>query len=150
MTIVNVYPRALPIDNDEVQIFAKVLNDIGASKGIMVCNAVFTRSAKSLAPSLGIALSSIQDVRTRKWKEDIKTPVFFTKLSPAIGFNFTINLEAGEIIPSDFSKIRFSCNEGISTFNVIDIFINLWDRKLISHKAIKKHCVKLDTKNWWM
>ncbi len=149
LTVINIYPTSFPIDEKKVQSFAEVLSDLGASKGIMVCNAGFTRPAKTLAPGLGIELCSIQDSRYRKWSEDIKIPVLLTKQKPFVSFRSTMRIEAGEVLPIELAKWRFSRDKGGTSFSVVDIFMDLWNRKLIPQSQEGLQKINLNANDWF-
>lgn len=148
LTIVNAYPGSSLVDEGVVLEFAKILADSGASKGVLVCNASFTRPAKALAESLGIGLSSIQDAQSRRWREDIKIPVMLIKPKVLLHFGMKMNLDAGDVIPRTLDEYLFSTNNGTTTFKIMEVFTNLWDRNMIPHNPQESLQIKLDYSNW--
>ncbi|MBW2975257.1 hypothetical protein KY366_06065 [Candidatus Woesearchaeota archaeon] len=124
LTIVNVYLNLKPINEIDLLNFSKILSDIGASKGVMVSNSGFTSSAKSLAPTLGIDLSSVQDAQSRKWSEDIKIPVIMIERRVELYNDFAVYLNAGDQIYSDFKKWQFSTDGGGTNLPFLKNFVH--------------------------
>jgi hypothetical protein len=148
LTVVNVYPGLSQVDEQKVLEFAALLTDVGASKGIMVCNSGYTSSAKALAPSLGIELCSIQDAQSKDWSEDIKIPVLVNKTAPHLNGKFNIYLEKGDVYSTNFLEDHFSRDGGKSVTTPFDIFVDLWNKKLISHNSSGVQGFNLADKDW--
>lgn len=147
LTIVNIFPQLESINEEDVINFSKILSDIGAAKGVMISNADFTKSAKNLAPELGINLCSVQDAKSREWNKDIKIPVLLTEKGINLNSNFNIFFDKGDTIYKDMTKWLFSADFGSSTFTLIDKFTQLWDENLIPHEATSTQIINLDYSN---
>ncbi|MBT4483197.1 MAG: hypothetical protein HOC71_05920 [Candidatus Latescibacteria bacterium] len=147
LTVVNVNLGTSPVDEHEVLEFARLLTDVGASKGVLVCNSGFTRAAKALAPSAGIGLCSIQDAQSRKWSDDIKVPVLMIELKAQISFNFIVPLEEGDKKPR-VSSSQFSFDEGATTFTIPGLFTDLWNHNSIPHNPQEPQQINLDYSGW--
>lgn len=61
--------------------FDSVIRDIRASKGILICSAGFTRTAKEYAKRLKIDLYSAHDASKVNWQTEIQIPVIKRSLS---------------------------------------------------------------------
>lgn len=55
--------------------FASVIRDLRASKGILICSAGFTKSAKEYASKLKIDLYTAHDASNKNWQTEIQIPV---------------------------------------------------------------------------
>ncbi|GJQ57482.1 MAG: hypothetical protein SCALA701_02830 [Candidatus Scalindua sp.] len=148
LTIVNAFPRSSPVDEDQVLAFASLLSDVGASKGVLVCNSGFTRSAKALAPTLGIGLTSVQDAQSRKWHDDIDIPVILVKKKVSFWFKPTISFKKGDTLPRTINDWHFSVDGGTNTFTLPEIFIDLWERKEIPRESREPRKIALDFSQW--
>ncbi|MFC1693434.1 restriction endonuclease [Candidatus Latescibacterota bacterium] len=148
LTVVNVNPGTSPVDEHDVLEFARLLTDVGASKGVLVCNSGFTRAAKALAPSVGIGLCTIQDAQSRKWSDDIKVPVLMIELKARINFNIIMHLEEGDTIPRSLDRLQFSIDEGATTFTISELFTDLWNRNSIPHNPQEPQQIDLDYSGW--
>jgi hypothetical protein len=150
LTVVNIYPGSLRVDEQKVLEFATLLTDVGASKGIMICNSGFTSSAKALAPSLGIELCSIQDAESRNWSEDIKIPVLVNRTTPLLNGKFNIYLEKGDVYSTNILEDHFSRDGGKSVTTLFGIFVDLWNKNFISHNSSGVQGFNLADKDWTM
>lgn len=144
LTVVNVYPGVAPVDEEGVSTFAKSLEDVRAAKGVMVCNGGFTQSAKLLAPSLGIELASVQDARSRNWREDIKIPVLRIDRVVHLNFSLEVVLDAGAVVSKSLSGWQFTQDDGKTVFNIVGLFTNLWNNKLIPPPKAAPQQIALD------
>lgn len=55
--------------------FASVIKDVQASKGVLICNAGFTKNAKEYASKLKIDLCTVHDATIKNWQTEIQIPV---------------------------------------------------------------------------
>lgn len=55
--------------------FDSVIRDVRASKGILICNSGFTRTAKEYAQKLKIDLCTAHDASNVNWQTEVKIPV---------------------------------------------------------------------------
>lgn len=150
LTVVNTIPELSPVDKDRVLAFANILSDVGATKGILVSNAGFTRAAISIAPTLGIGLASIQDAQSRKWADDIDIPVVMVKKKVLMQFHPVMFLEKGDSLSTNLIEWRFSIDNGSNTFTVVDAFRYLWDNNLIPHDPAEAQQINLDFSQWML
>jgi len=87
---VQVRDRKTPADINQVGEFQAVLQDIGASSGVLICSAGFTKRARDAARSAKIDLCTAYDASTRKWKKDIKVPLLVIYIEREAKMRFTL------------------------------------------------------------
>jgi Restriction endonuclease len=63
-----------PANISNIEKFAGMVRDVRASKGILVCNAGFSKQAHTYARNLGIGLCNLHDAESRDWSRDLSTP----------------------------------------------------------------------------
>lgn len=110
--------------------FSSVIRDVGASKGFLVCSSGFAKSNHRYARSQGIELMSVEDVRSKNWKADIKIPVVFVtydinyQISVAMKMDIIneVMKQYGGFSIENEDKFNVSVNEG-KTFIHINEYI---------------------------
>ena len=133
LTVLKVCTQRDPISEKDVLDYSTLLSNIGASKGVIICNSGFTRRAKALAPGFGIALSSIQDAQSRKWRDDIKIPVIIVEPKLHISGNSSLNLQDGDRIYTDLKFWLISEDEGKTKTSMEKHFNYLWENNILTH-----------------
>lgn len=108
-----------------------VMQDVGASKGILVSNAGFTKGAKGLARKKGVDLCSIHDAETKDWRLELKYPVVWEEITPIFNFSFQAHLEKGD----QFSTLDHPVISGV---NIFEEFNNKWNNREIELDKIKQ------------
>jgi hypothetical protein len=132
--------------------FDSVIRDVRASRGILICNAGFTKTAKEYAKNRAIDLYTAHDASAKDWQGEIKIPVVRTHLTLKHSFVTPVNITqeykdkmkgAGQKI-----QIKVSHTEGLvmkkpdgteTTF--LQEFSKLWRENKIS-KTPGKHTLK--------
>jgi Restriction endonuclease len=66
--------------------FDSVVRDVKASKGILICNSGFTKTAKEYAQRLKVDLCTAHDASNINWQTEVKIPVI--KKSITVGLKF--------------------------------------------------------------
>lgn len=127
LTIIKTNAGDTPTDIKEIEDFYSTVNDIRASKGIIVNNAGFTQQAKHLAPSYGLELYSIEDAKSKRWKEDIKIPVLYISLRVDLTSQFQLYLEEGDRLFKDTDKQIISIDGGKTITTLPKLFSLLWN-----------------------
>lgn len=146
LTIIKTNAGDTPTDIKEIEDFYSIVNDIRASKGIIVNNAGFTPQAKHLAPSYGLELYSIEDAKSKRWKEDIKIPVLYISLRVDLTSEIQLYLEEGDRLFTDPDKQIISIDGGKTITTLPKLFSLLWnDNKIprIEDKGLV-HQIKFD------
>lgn len=128
-----------PVDINTVGEFASVLRDIRASKGILVCNAGFTRGAMNLARSWGIDLCSAYDVESRNWSGDITIPVLWIDVNPLVQLQLKVHLDAGDGFSRDPRHWILSSDRGKTRLGIFETFVKYWNQSRIPKDPGVKH-----------
>lgn len=95
LIIVNTKNQQSRVDVNKVGELSSVMKDVGAHRGVIICNKGFTSGAKNSAKQCGIDLCQIHDAETRNWKLAIKFPIIWEELAPTFNVNWTAHLLAG-------------------------------------------------------
>ncbi len=82
LTIVECKHHGRKIDVNTVGAFLSVVEDVQASKGVLVSNSGFTKSARRLADSHCIDLCSLHDAQSMDWRIALKIPVVIREVVP--------------------------------------------------------------------
>lgn len=82
--------------------FESVISDVGASKGILICSAGFSKSAKTFAKNKKIEICSAYDAMSIDWKSEIEIPAIKRKIIVAT------KVENEMIMPEDISGQKFT------------------------------------------
>jgi hypothetical protein len=98
LTIVQAKDWGRRADIPAVGEFAQVVEDVRATRGVMVCRSGFTANAKTLARNKGIGLYNLHDAESRDWCLDLTIPLLWIDLHPTAVFNQRIYLERGEAL----------------------------------------------------
>ncbi|MXV51239.1 hypothetical protein GS399_09685 [Pedobacter sp. HMF7647] len=75
LMIVQAKDYKTPADIKTIGEFASVIEDVNATKGILICAAGFTKTVKTYALNKGIELYSAHDAKSIKWLTELKLPV---------------------------------------------------------------------------
>jgi hypothetical protein len=131
--------------------FDSVIRDVRASRGILICNAGFTKTANEYAKNRAIDLCTAHDASNKDWQGEIKIPIVrkSTTVNYSLRLPFSITKEMKENYPE--AKIQFKTgphglvlknNKG-QEIQFLDVFLELWNSNKIS-KEEGNHDVKLD------
>lgn len=114
--------------------FDSVVRDIRASKGILICNAGFTRAAKEYAKRLKIDLYTAHDASKIDWQTEIQIPVVKKSISVKLKIQHTYAI----MKPGAMDHMQMPFPE--QAFN---IFMHKWENDEIS-KEEGQHYLELD------
>jgi hypothetical protein len=125
--------------------FDSVIRDVRASKGILICNAGFTKAAKDYAASRAIDLYTAHDASVKDWQTEIKIPVLrrHTVMTYELRIPVEITKEIHEFYKGSKAKLQIEKgSEGIimnkldgSTTTFLKEFIKAWDENQINTSA---------------
>ena len=90
---------ASPADVNAVGAFAAVVEDVDATRGVMVCRSGFSQSAKTFARNKGIGLYNLHDAESRDWCLELTIPLLWVDLHPSGRVEYPIYLNAGSRFP---------------------------------------------------
>ena len=85
-------PADLPLLGE----FASVIDDVGATKGFLLCTSGFARSNHDYARSLGIELWTITDMRSRRWRVEVDIPIVYVRNT--VEFDLNMLVKANEAL----------------------------------------------------
>jgi len=128
-----------PADINVVGEFASVIKDVRASKGVLICNAGFTKGAEQQAISLGIDLCSAHDAEVKNWQTTLTIPVVWENIIPHATYIFKAYLDAGDSISRNPSEWVLSYDNGKTKLDLIGTFIRAWNNKEIPQDSGKTH-----------
>ena len=131
LTIVQAKDWGTPADVNAVGAFAAVVEDVDATRGVMVCRSGFTRNAKTYARNKGIRLYNLHDAESRNWRLDLTIPLLWIDLHPSAQFDCPIHLNAGEQLPHNNGIPFLSTNPGGPRVDPITAFESLWNQRAI-------------------
>ena len=144
LIVVQAKTNVNPLDVNAVGEFAAVVDDVRATKGVLICNSGFTQKAKVYARNLGIDLCSAHDAESKDWRTVLRLPVVWIRLSTSIRCELVIDLKHGDSISTEFLKWRFSRSEGGGAFSLWDQFKHSWDSRALSMKSDETHHFEIE------
>lgn len=128
-----------PADVNVIGTFASVVKDVRASKGVLICNAGFTRRAKDYARNIGIDLCSLHDAQSRNWSLDIKLPLLWIDLLPSVEVKLLCYLEAGDSVPRDPREWVLSADNGKTHLLLLETFVRKWNASELDRRCGMTH-----------
>lgn len=133
--------------------FDSVIRDVRASKGILICNSGFTKTAKEYAENRAIDLCTAHDASEKDWQAEIKIPVIRKHLLMSYNFKmpFVITKDVMEYYKDRLAKMQIVTGpEGIilKTFDgkessFLKEFRKAWEKGEIKSTE-GDHTVKFD------
>lgn len=129
--------------------FFGLLQDITASKGILICKAGFGETVKSYAKNRNIDLCTVYDLENRDWEGDLKIPLIYIRNKCELKIN------CSAIIPESLKEIQvpkiqdciFSVDK--KTFIKLPVyFVELWDNNLLDKKPNFIHKKYIEGLSW--
>ncbi len=131
-----------PADVNVVGTFKAVLDDIKASKGILICTSGFSKKASQYAANCAIDLCTAHDAETRNWKLDLKIPFLAIQLEESfvVTVGISANKELIELnkrdiqVPMDI-RAALSFDKGKNVFTGVDLIKEIKDSGKFPKKA---------------
>jgi len=134
LMIVQAKNHKKPADIKIVGEFDSVIRDLRASKGILICSAGFTRTAKEYAKRLKIDLYTAHDASKVNWQTEIQIPVIKKSITVEVKIQHRyVVMKPGS---TDHMNIPFP-------EDAFNIFMNKWQNDEIP-KEQGNHYLKLD------
>ena len=145
LLIVQVKDHKRKADVNKVGEFRSVIQDVGAQRGILICSGGFSKKAMTYARNIGLQLWSLNDAKSKKWREELTIPVLRNQYTPVIDFTCQFmatvnNTTRGEVY-------TLAETDGVGTkkpFNVQTTFIDLWTAGEISREIGVEHEFDID------
>jgi hypothetical protein len=139
MTIVQTKDWSTPADLVAVGEFAAVVEDVRATRGIMVCRSGFTEKAKTYARNKGIGLYNLHDAESQDWRLQLTIPLLWVDLHPEVRFNCQSYFDAGESLLLDDGVPILSTDPGKSRINMFSTFERVWNGGAIPRTPGRLH-----------
>ncbi len=139
LIIVQAKDYTQPVGVNIVESFAEVVKDVRASKGVLICNAGFTKPAINYARNIGIDLCSIHDARSRNWSLDIRLPLLWIDLLPEMRLSLKCYLEAGDTFPENPHLWILSTDNGKTRLLPCETFERKWNALELDRTCGKTH-----------
>lgn len=117
-----------PADVKSVEEFYGLLDDVGAQKGVLVCPAGFTGTAKTRAESFQIDLYSPVDTDPHKWTAKVQIPTICDFRRAAVSFGLSVTGAWPFQMPYDFQfKNQIFDPSGAPYGTPFEILIERWN-----------------------
>ena len=139
LVIVQAKDSKRPADVNVIGEFSEVMKDVMASKGVLVCNAGFTRSARTMAGNLGIDLCGAYDAESKDWRTTLTIPVVWEKHTPHLNFGMQVYLDKGDGISRDVREWILSTDMGKTKLDLVRTFVDRWNTGTIPKDINKVH-----------
>jgi hypothetical protein len=131
LVIVQAKHMRRPADVNIVGEFKAVIEDVRASKGVLVCSSGFTEAALEYGRGLGIDLCSAVDAQNRKWSLDLKIPLVWVETDGEVEVGFELAPDRNNDNPlsvrTDLSKWKLSRNEDLPETTIGQYLADLWN-----------------------
>jgi hypothetical protein len=147
LVIVQAKDYEKPANINSVGELAAVIKDVRASKGVLICNAGFTKGAQQLAASLGIDLCNAYDAETKNWNTTLTIPIVWERLVPFINFHVRLYMDAGDSISKDPTHWILSQDDGKTKLDIIGTFIEKWNAREIPRDPGRIHNILPSNEN---
>lgn len=136
-----------PADVNVVGEFKGVIDDVRASKGVLICSAGFTKAAMEYGQSLAIDLCSAHDATSRVWSLDLRLPLLWVEPVVDVALEMAVipnrvNTEPIEL-SADARFWKVSADAG-QTFNTLaDLLTAHWNAPDTPHTPEIEHRLEL-------
>jgi Restriction endonuclease len=127
LTIVQAKDWREPADLVAVGEFASVVEDVGATRGVMVCRSGFTKGAKPYARNKGIRLYNLHDAESQNWRLELTIPLLWVDLHPKVQINCLSHFDAGEALLVNNGLPILSTDSGKTQIDPVSTFERLWN-----------------------
>ena len=116
-----------PVDVKGVEEFAGMVRDIRANKGVLVCPAGFTASAKKTAKKLQMELYRPVDTDDHKWKVQPSVPALFEFVRAEIRFGLSCSAPSPLAVSTDLSTLEPFAPDGTALEAPYEAAILRWN-----------------------
>jgi hypothetical protein len=148
LLIIDAKDWSKPADVGDIEKFAGMVKDVRAGRGILVCNAGFSRAAHTYAANLGVGLCNLHDAESRGWARDLTIPIVWIELTPQVRVSTETWLNVGDQVQSD-ERFPFVLSLGDSSadevsfpyakLDVIGTFARVWNAGEIPRTVGERH-----------
>ena len=136
-----------PADLNVVGEFKVVVDDVHASKGVLICSGGFTATAIEYARGLNIDLCTVHEAASRKWSLDLRIPLLWVE--PTIDFELDFAVRPKQtntepiVLDPDAGTWLLSRDGGATTESVSQILSAHWDTPEMSRMPGVQHRLDL-------
>jgi hypothetical protein len=116
-----------PVDVKGVEEFSGLIDDIGVNKGVLVCPAGFTATAKKRAKGLRLALYRPLDTGEHKWRALIALPALCEFVSAAISIGISTVTAKRFRITEHPGTLRVLSPDGVELRTAFQSAIDKWN-----------------------
>lgn len=111
-------------DIKDISVFAEVIKDVKANKGILICNKGFTKAAINLAKFHGIELLSAHSAINKRWSLELKIPVLSYNYTFRCSISTKIDIRdlAEKTLNVPAGGFDYTINDGITFNKIIGLF----------------------------
>ena len=100
--VVDCKDRSRRVSVPDAHAFAGLLEDVGATSGVLICNRGFSKATATLARVKGFQLAKLHDVESRKWRLDVRVPIVWTRMTLLdMAFGLRARLDKGDVIETE-------------------------------------------------
>jgi hypothetical protein len=147
LIVVQVKDLGRPADINVVGEFKSVVDDVRASKGVLICSGGFSATAIEYAKGLNIDLCTAHEAASRKWALDLRIPLLWVEPTVEFALDFTVrpkqtNTEPIEVDP-DAGKWLLSREGGVTVQSISHVLCAHWDTPEMSHTPGVQHRLDL-------
>src|SRR6266436_5934099 len=136
-----------PADVNVVGEFNAVIEDVRASKGVLICSAGFTATALAYANNKNIDLCTAHDATSRNWALDLRIPLLW--IEPSIDFLIELELMPKETntepleVDGDFGKWLLSRDGGATVQSIAQVLCERWNEPDTPHTPGEQHRLEI-------
>ena len=134
LTVIDCKDWSNPAGVNDIGSFASVVRDVGASQGILVCNAGFAGTVHNYARNLGLSLMNLHDAESEHWSRALTVPIVWTDLEPQVTTRMSARFEAGDGIKLD-AHTQLRDTKTRAEFPLFDVFEKLWNTERLPRGA---------------
>jgi hypothetical protein len=113
--------------------FLSDIQDVGASRGILICSGGFTKGARAWAKSRGVSLYSLHDAASTAWSRELKIPFLWIdyEVATAMSFKFAATESFQATIRSDAPLIN---DDGRTVPGLSGLVEELWNNEALARE----------------
>lgn len=131
--------------------FSSVIEDVRAQRGVLICSGGFSKGAITYARNLGLFLWSLNEAKSKKWRDELTVPVLRSNYVPSLEFSGKLKTGVDNTtIPRNLSGMAARTIDGSTgevTFTPFDIsqdFLERWSRGELNIEPGIQHRLEID------
>jgi len=152
LVIVQAKHLSRPADVNVVGEFKAVIEDVRASKGVLVCSSGFTEAALVYGRVSSIDLCTAVDAQNRQWNIDIKIPLVWVEVQGEVEVDLELTPDKTNekelVVARDIAKWKLSKDLGLSSITVGQYLADLWNSGIIDRVPNVDHVYVMADKDF--